>query len=434
MNQLDLNQNPAPSRLNEQAPPAAPAPTPNYYNRQSRTESQKMKKPLPILYAIPAVLLVGSFFAGTQIFSSPIPTPAPTTTATADESGLLSIDDSMPRDQVCPLNGALYTQAEKDAWETRRPLAVMIENTPDARPQSGLSSADITFEVVAEGGITRFMPIFYCDVQREDVVLAPIRSARTYYINLASGFNYPMYVHVGGANDDSTPETHALNQLADYGWVAENDINQFSVGYPTFVRDYDRIPGKEVATEHTMTTTTEGLWEVASDRGWTNMSPELTIGRETVEASDWADGYQGWDFAVGSSQGTVNSISYSFWSGMSDYDVSWAYDSATNLYTRSNGGTVQVDMNNNQPITVSNVITMFVEETGPLNDVKHMMYDVIGSGEATLFNNGQATDINWSKDSREAELEFTDSKGEPITMTSGKIWISVLAEDTDINY
>ena len=58
---------------------------------------------------------------------------------------LLDIDPSEPKDQVCPLNGQLYTMTEKKSWETRRPLAVMIENHPDARPQSGLSDADIVF-------------------------------------------------------------------------------------------------------------------------------------------------------------------------------------------------------------------------------------------------------------------------------------------------
>ena len=115
-------------------------------------------------------------------------------------SELLEIDPNQEKDQVCPLNGKYYTQTEREAWEKRRPLAVMIENHPEARPQSGLSEADVVFEAIAEGGVTRFMGMFYCEVQRFDTTLAPIRSARSYFVDWASGFNRPLYVHVGGAN------------------------------------------------------------------------------------------------------------------------------------------------------------------------------------------------------------------------------------------
>src|SRR3989344_5913722 len=67
-----------------------------------------------------------------------------------------------PKNQECPLNGEYLTNGHKSLWEKRRPLGVMIENHTDARPQSGLPSADIIYETVAEGGITRFLAIFYC--------------------------------------------------------------------------------------------------------------------------------------------------------------------------------------------------------------------------------------------------------------------------------
>lgn len=408
----------------------------SYQTSNNLGSQRSMKKKPSVLYLIPVVLLVLSFLSGTLIFKSktPVVIADGELTDSEDDDSLLQIDASMPKDQVCPLNGAMYTLTEKNAWSTRRPLAVMIENTPDARPQSGLTKADIVFEVVAEGGITRFMPIFYCDVQKEDVTLAPIRSARTYYINLASGFNRPMYVHVGGANDENTPATHSLNQLSEYGWTGENDINQFSVGYPTFIRDYNRIPGKEIATEHTMTTSTEKLWAVAEKRDWTNLSPELKVGKKTIASSDWTDGYTGWSFTEGVSGSTAQTISYDFWTGMTNYSASWKYDPSTNLYTRSTGGAVHTDLNNGQALTMSNVIVMYTKETGPLNDKKHMMYDVIGKGDATIFHNGVVEKVTWSKKTRESELEFLDKSGAAISLTRGKIWVSVVAIGTDITY
>lgn len=391
-----------------------------------------MKNYKVVMAVVPLVLLVISGVASFMFFSKSVAAPVEVLTEeeVVEEEGLLQVAN-LPKDQVCPLTGALFTLPEKESWETRRPLAVMIENSAEARPQSGLSNADIVFELVAEGGITRFMALYYCDAQRDDVLLAPVRSARTYYINLASGFNLPMYVHVGGANVDGP--TNALGQLADYGWNSENDINQFSVGYPTFVRDYNRIPGKEVATEHTMVTSTEKLWAVADKRDWTNITPERKVGRTVIPAQEWSEDYQGWTFAAGESKGKVSSIAYDFWSGMPAFSVKWDYDASTNTYLRSQGGEKHTDLNNGQQVAVSNVVVMYAKETGPLNAEKHMMYDVIGQGKALIFNNGEATEAQWSKKTRESELEFT-LKGEAYVFTAGSMWISVLDIDNQPSY
>jgi hypothetical protein len=386
-----------------------------------------------ILVIVPLILLVLSGGISWGVFKNGKKAPTPVVeeeVVVEEEEGLIATAN-LPKDQVCPLNGALFTAPEKEAWEKRRPLAVMIENSADARPQSGLANADIVFEAVAEGGITRFMALFYCDAQREDVTLAPIRSARTYFINLASGFNLPMYVHVGGANVEGP--TNALGQLADYGWNSENDINQFSVGYPTFVRDYNRLD-REVATEHTMVTSTEKLWAVAEKRGWTNITPERKVGKTAVKAADWSENYTGWTFVPGVSKGTVKKIAYEFWSGLPNFNVEWVYDATTNTYLRSEGGEKQLDLNTGEQVAVSNVVILHAKETGPLNQEKHMMYDVIGKGTAEVFNNGEVTEVNWSKKTRESELEFTDSKGNPFEFTAGKVWVSVLDIDNEPTY
>jgi hypothetical protein len=345
---------------------------------------------------------------------------------------ILQIDPSEPLDQECPLNGKLFTKTEKQAWEQRRPLAVMIENHPDSRPHSGLSDADIVFEAISEGGVTRFMGMFYCGVQRYDTVIAPVRSARTYFINWASGFNYPLYVHVGGANLPGP--TNALGQIADYGWNLENDLNQFSIGYPTFVRNANRI-GREVATEHTMETTSEALWEVAADREWTNIAPKRTIGRKSVGGDDWNETYKGWQFQDDiPASGTVTNISYEFWEGWSDFDVEWKYDSSSNSYNRLMAGTPHLDLNNDKQISASNVIVLLTIEKGPLNELKHMLYTTEGTGNALIFMNGEAIKATWSKPTRESELTFTDRKGSPIKFARGLTWISVVDNNTEITY
>src|SRR5690606_36361616 len=118
--------------------------------------------------------------------------------------------------------------------------------------------------------------------------------ARTYFLDYASGFNFPLYTHVGGANLPGP--TNALGQIADYGWVGENNLNQFSIGFPTFVRDYNRVPGKTIATEHTMVTSTEKLWEVAGSRGWTNVPPTRLQNSKTIPQGNWWENYESWTF------------------------------------------------------------------------------------------------------------------------------------------
>ncbi len=337
---------------------------------------------------------------------------------------LLEIDPSAPKDQECPLNGMMYTLAEKEAWEKRRPLFVMVENSPDARPQSGLGRADVVFEAVAEGGVTRFGTIFYCDSQRDEVIIAPVRSARTYFVDWASGFNLPMYVHVGGANLPGP--TDALGQIRQYGWSLQTDLDQFSIGYPTFIRNNNRIPGKKVATEHTMESSTEKLWAVAEDRGWTFTDPD---------GNEWLADYTPWAFEdEPSSVGSVKKISYDFWSGYNQFSVEWEYDEQSNRFLRNMGGEQHIDHNDGSRIDAANVVVLKTVEKGPVDELKHMLYTTVGKGKALLFKNGDVLEVNWSKPTRISQISFTDNSGKSIEFARGPIWISVLGLGSEVTY
>lgn len=393
----------------------------------------KNKTVLGLIFGVylAASLLSYAVFANIGRVSNPISleTQEPEETALG---ALLNIDPNAPKDQPCPLNGQMYTLTEKNAWEKRRPLAVMIENSPDARPQSGLTNSDLVFEAIAEGGVTRFMAFYYCGAQRQDVVLAPVRSARTYFIDWASGFNYPMYVHVGGANIPGP--TDALGQINQYGWALQNDMNQFSIGYPTFVRNANRL-GRAVATEHTMESSTEKLWEVAADRNWTNMAPARSIAGRAVPASDWNEGYTGWTFQDEvPADGSVTSVAYDFWSGYNQYSVKWNYDAESKKFLREMGSEAHKDLNNDQQVAAANVIVLKTEEKGPINEAKHMLYRTTGAGTALIFKNGQAIEARWTKPSREAELNFVDLKGDPIELARGLTWISVVDDSINVAY
>ncbi|MCX7996296.1 MAG: DUF3048 domain-containing protein [Patescibacteria group bacterium] len=375
------------------------------------------------------VLLVGAVLylaaaAGSYAFFSMSAPMQPAEKPVADASPDRKQEDAAPKTEECPLNGQLYSKAQRAAWEKRRPLGISIENSVDARPQSGLSSADIVYEAVAEGGITRFLGIYYCDSAE---TVGPVRSARIYFIRILQGYGvYPLYAHVGGANTPGPAD--ALGEIRELGWGNYNDLNQFSVPFPNFWRDYERLPG--VATEHTMYTDTAKLWSFAAkNRNLTNVDEEGT---------SWDESFTSWKFADDAkTKGNTVSISYEFWTASrSTMGVDWAYDPKTNSYLRSNGGKPHLDKNTEEQLRVKNVVVMEVDES-PANDGYpggHLLYDLIGSGKAYIFQNGNAIEGKWSKDDEESRIIFTDAKGAEISIVRGKVWVSVVPTGAEVEF
>lgn len=328
-------------------------------------------------------------------------------------NGSLGFDNSLPKTQPCPLNGALYSTQQEAWWQKHAPLGIMIENAVPARPQSGLSSADIVYEAVAEGGITRFLAVFYCQDAPE---IAPVRSARTYYVNWISEYGpSPLYAHVGGANVSGPAD--ALGQITSYGWDGYNDLNQFAIGFPTYWRDYNRL-GHTVATEHTMVTTTTKLWDFAATRGLTN------VNKDGVAWDAHFVQYSFKDDAPLSARPASQAIHLDFWSDP-EYAVDWTYDRTANVYMRNNGGQPHVDLNTKKQLTAKNVIVLFMDE-GSANDGymdnEHLMYQNIGTGKADIFMDGKETKGTWSKASRTARTLIYDANGDPLKFDRGTIW------------
>ncbi len=338
---------------------------------------------------------------------------------------------NLPKTQECPLNGAMYSQPEKDLWDKRRPMGVMVENSKAARPQSGLSSADVIYEAVAEGGITRLMAVFYC--QDADIV-GPVRSARTYFLDWISEYaDFPLYVHVGGANQSGPAD--ALGQISQYGWEAYNDLNQFSIGFPTFWRDYERL-GKDTATEHTVYSGTSKLWDFASaKRKLTNVSTSDQTNKEVR----WDTGFTKWlvkDDAAIADRPASFSAEFNF-SGIQssysdDYLVKWQFDHDSNSYLRSNGGAEHRDLDTNQQLLAKNVVLMFttlsVADDGYLEEGhgSHLLYGTRGTGRAKFFIDGKVVDGTWSKATRVAQTKFFDNSGKEVKFNRGQTWIEVL--------
>ena len=337
-------------------------------------------------------------------------------------SGKTAFDETLPKTEPCPLNGTLYSKQQKDWWEKHRPLGIMIENHQEARPQSGLSSADVLYEAVAEGGITRFLAIYYCNVADN---VGPIRSARTYFLDFISEYgSSPLYVHVGGANQPGPAD--ALSQIEDYGWVGLNDMNQFSIGFPTFWRDYDRL-GHPVSTEHTMYSTTEKLLQFASTKR------KLTA--QDSDGVSWTKGFVPYSFkedAVVDQRPASQKIHLEFWTKDPDYAIDWIYEPANNIYKRNNGSKPHTDLNNKKQLTAKNIVVLKMIETHAndgYEDNQHLLYGTKGTGRAHIFMDGKETVGTWRKDSRIARTLLFDNTGLPIKFDKGTIWFEILPTD-----
>lgn len=378
------------------------------------------KKILTIVFAVLVYLVStgASYFLFSKTISSQ-PATSPLPPPVVGSSGQLTFDNNLPKTQACPLNGALYSKQQEQWWQKHRPLGVMIENNVDARPQSGLSGADVIYEAVAEGGITRFLALFYCQDAGE---VGPVRSARTYYIDFLSEYgNSPLYAHVGGANQAGPAD--ALSQLDTYGWTGYNDMNQFSIGFPTFWRDYDRL-GHVAATEHTMYSTVQKLWDFgATSRGLANVDKN---------GKSWDTNfvpYQFSDDAPVSARPSSQNIHLEFWTGGSDYYVDWAYNPKTNLYNRSNGGKPHIDTDTKKQLTAKNVVILeMVEDNandGYENNV-HLLFQDIGTGKAVVFKDGKRINGTWTKNSRTGRTIVRDASGNQIKFDAGLIWFEIL--------
>ena len=340
----------------------------------------------------------------------------------------VTFDEAKPKIEACPLNGVLYSKDQKKWWEGHRPLGVMIENHVEARPQSGLFAADVIYEAVAEGGITRFLAMYYC---QDAGIVGPVRSARTHYIAFLSEYGEnPLYAHVGGAHCDrqtgsgcaNGAKADALGQIQKYRWGGYNDLDQFGLSAPTFVRDDTRL-GRPVATEHTVYATTTRLWEAATKRGLTDVDEQ---------GNKWDSGFVQYTFkddAKAKERPQSQNIHVAFWEGYDDFNVDWQYSSKDNLYLRNHGSQPHKDRNTDTQLSAKNIVILYMVESSAndgYDNNLHLLYKTTGSGKAIVFQNGQRIDGSWSKDDRTDRLILSGQNGKSIDFVRGTIWFQIV--------
>lgn len=280
-----------------------------------------------------------------------------------------------------PLTGNLVAD---EATANRPVTGMMIENSPEARPQSGLKNSGVVFEAICEGGITRFLVLYQSERPQ---LIGPVRSVRMYYIDWAAAFDASIG-HVGG-NADALIEIRNGNH---------RDIDQFfNADY--YWRSEDRY------APHNVYTSFDNLDALNAEKGYTSSI------------------FTGFSRVVGAPSATPNATSIDVQISSYLFNSSYIYDATTNTYARFQAGEAHLDREDGQ-ITPSAVVVMRVDEsTIASEEGSEEGIGTIGSGSVVIFQNGIATEGTWSKASQTSQIKFTDALGVDIPLVNGQTWV-----------
>lgn len=312
--------------------------------------------------------------SGPTVASTPTPTPTPE-----------------PKDQANPLNGVMYTATEAKVWSDLRPMAMMVENHVESRPQSGLTQADLIYEAMAEGGITRFMAVYLAGMPNK---IGPVRSARMHFVDWANEWD-GIYVHWGGS-----AEAQAYLRSRS----RPKNLDQFQ-NAGAFYRDTST--GKSL--EHTGYTSISQLRSVAQKNGW-----------------EQGTAAQQWKFKEGvelAARPASQTVTLGFL-GTAGYQASFAYQPQTNDYVRSTGGTKHLDAEGKQ-LTPKVIVLQFQTVAGYTDSAGHAAVRVTttGTGRAVIIQDGIATEGTWSKPNQQARTQLLDDANQDIPLNRGQIWL-----------
>ncbi len=296
------------------------------------------------------------------------------------------------------LDGVMTDQTSAN----RHPLAIMVENHPDARPQAGLDKASVVYEAIAEGGITRFLAVYGTN---EAEKVGPVRSARTYYVDWAHGFD-AYYAHVGGNMD-------ALEKIPKDKIM---DLDQFRYSAP-----YWREKSAGVSSEHTMFTSTLKLRDQATKNNYST-SNNFNVYKYKEDPKDAER-----DALPESQKVTVNFSS-------ADYKVDFIYDKIANSYKRLLAGKSHTDRITKDQLTAKNIVVMTMTRKATVTKINETGYimDTVGSGKAKFFLDGKETDGTWKKQSSSDREMFYDASGNEVTFNRGQLWICVIPPESTV--
>lgn len=282
-----------------------------------------------------------------------------------------------------PLTGS---EVVDQAATTLAVTGIMIENSPSARPQSGLKDSGVVFEAIAEGGITRFLVLYQ---EHKPQLIGPVRSVRMYYVDWIAAFNASV-AHIGGS-------ASALREVRNGSY---RDIDQF-FNANSYWRATDRY------APHNVYTSFERLDALNAKKGYT---------------SSTFTGFTRKD-STASTAPTATSVDVKISSAL--FNSHYAYNATTNTYDRSQAGTPHVDRESGQ-ISPRVVVVLKVTETTVREDGYRESISVIGEGGAVIFQDGIAQEVTWHKPSKSAQITFTDAEGKDVPLARGQTWLTAV--------
>lgn len=285
-----------------------------------------------------------------------------------------------------PLSG-LEVENESD---TSLPVTgMMVENSPEARPQSGLKKSGVVFEAIAEGGITRFLVLYQ---NEKPSLIGPVRSLRMYYIDWLAAFDAGIG-HAGGS-------AAALAEIRNGNY---KDLDQF-FNSQYYWRSSDRY------APHNVYTNFEKIDAMNASKG--------------IKTSK----FTGFSRVDGKTSAVTDATQINVTISSSLFNSSYIYNPISNNYMRSQAGAAHLDREDGQ-ISPSVVITMHVNESTMADYGNHEDIQTIGSGDAEIFQNGTIIKATWHKSSKTGQLSFTDAEGNDVPLVRGQTWITAVPID-----
>lgn len=307
-------------------------------------------------------------------------------------------ESSQPLGAVNPLTGLPIEKGREDG----RPVAVMVNNIKKAQPLLGVQQADVMYECLVEGGITRIMAV-YQDHQAIPVV-GSIRSARPYYIHLASSLD-AIYVHIGGSNQ--------AKELLRTGLVEDYDLMRME---QYMWRDPQRRA--DLGYEHSAVTSGQRLMEALDEK---ETRTQRKDGVEGLAFSQNSPVQQGKD-APGVS---VNFSSYK--------STDFTYDEERGGYLVSQFDKPMMDGDTGGQVCKENVLVLRVN-TYPIDEYGLMAMDLAGSGAGYYLNGGKRLDIRWSRKSEDSPFVLTTSDGGLLPMLPGQIYVCCVPLEARVSF
>ena len=308
---------------------------------------------------------------------------------------------------VDPLTG----EPMDEVLAARRPVAIMLNNIKKALPQQGNSQADIIYECLAEGGITRMLGIFQSTEELGTV--GSIRSARPYYLELALGHD-ALYIHAGGSDD-------AYAKFGPWGVdhfdAVRGPYLGNSAGSNMMWRDADRR--KNNGLEHSVVTTGASIEEYLPD----------SVRRDHEEGYTYAQQFT--DDGTPAGGETADKVTVPF----SSYKTGvFTYDAGQEKYLVSEYSDPYIDGNTGEQVAVTNVLVVKTACRATGDSLGHVTVDLTSGGEGYFACGGKIVPITWSKADRDSPFVYTTEDGSPVVLGRGSSYVNIVPLDADITF